>query len=462
MRRVIGSSLAVLLSATGLLAGPAKQRKQGPNVVLITIDTLRADHLSCYGYSRLTSPNLDRLARSGVRFTNAYTPVPLTGPAHVSLLTAVFPQQHGATINGMKVSAKPHPVSIAQVLHRNGYRAGAFVSAWPLKKGLIGMGRGFNVYNEDFTYHYKLVNAARRAEEVAPPAIRWMKKPRKRPFFLWVHFFDPHEPYELHEEYADLPANPAASPLRRAALKQTREELDRIIAYDSEIANADHYVGELLRELDKLKLREKTLIVFAADHGESLGENGYVGHGDRIDQPIVHVPLVFSYQGVISAGQVVAEDVSLVDVMPTILEYVGLPVRIPIEGHTLKPLIEAGSQKPSNAPAYFLTYSEPPLLPPRWVSWVWSWAKGKMMPDQLGFADGNVKFVLEGKERRPVAYRLDETARDETPFQISDAQIDAYRAQLNKWMERTNRGLVPQGKLSKEDIEMLRSLGYIN
>lgn len=464
MLRVFGVLLAVLLTVTGLLAGPAKKQKQkqAPNVLLVTIDTLRADHLSCYGYSRLTSPNIDRLAQEGARFKNAYSPVPLTGPAHASLLTSVFPQQHGATINGMKVSAHPRPVSLAQMLHRNGYRTAAFVSAWPLKKGIIGLGRGFDVYNEDFTYHYKLVNAARRADEVTASALRWLKKPRKRPFFLWVHYFDPHSPYELHEEYADLPGNPAALRVRRAALNQSREEVDRIVAYDSEIAFADHYLGELLKELDNLKMRERTLVVFSADHGENLGENGYVGHGDRIDQPIVHVPLILAHPGAISEGQVIAQDVSLVDVMPTVLEYVGLPVRIPIEGRSLKPLMDAGAREPSKGSAYFLTYSEPPLLPPRWISWVWSWAKTKMLPDRLGFAEGQLKFVLEGEERRPQAFHLDPAGVVETPLEQSEAQMKGYRTRLIKWIERTNRGLTPQGNLSEEDIEMLRSLGYIN
>src|SRR3970282_551131 len=143
MSRLVGASLAVLLSATGLWASSPKRRVQGPNILLITIDTLRADHLSCYGYSRLTSPHLDRLAKEGVRFQNAYSPIPLTGPAHISLMTSVYPQQHGATINGMSVSARPRPLSLAQLLHRQGYRTGAFVSAWPLKKGITGLDRGF-------------------------------------------------------------------------------------------------------------------------------------------------------------------------------------------------------------------------------------------------------------------------------------------------------------------------------
>jgi arylsulfatase A-like enzyme len=463
MSRLGAAFLAVLLAATGLWASSPKRRPTGPNVLLVTIDTLRADHLSCYGYSRLTSPHLDRLAEEGVRFQNAYTPIPLTGPAHISLMTSVFPQQHGATINGMSVSARPRPLSLAQILHRMGYRTAAFISGWPLKKSITGLDRGFHVYNQKFTYHFELVNAARRAEDVTAPALRWLKrKPKKRPFFLWVHYFDPHSPYDLHEEYANLPANPGVAKVHLSETHRTAEEAEKIRAYDSEVAHADRYLGDLLHELDALRIRDHTLVVVVADHGEDLGENGYFGHGDRIDQPIIHIPLIVSYPGMIPGGKVVEEDVSLLDVMPTVLDYVGLPVRIPIEGHSMKPLIEAAPTAPSRRRAFFLTYREPPLLPPKWLSWIWTWANSKMVPADLGFVNSGVKFVLEGEKRRPSAYRLDETASLETPFDLPAGEIKTYREQLTKWFDRTNRGLTPRGKLSEEDIEMLRSLGYVD
>ena len=462
MRRVAGALLAIWLPAMGWAAERAQRKKPGPNILLITIDTLRADHLSCYGYSRLTSPHIDRLARQGVRFQSAYSPVPLTGPAHSSLLTSVYPQQHGATINGMKISAKPRPVTLAQLLRRNGYRTGAFVSAWPLKKSILGLGRGFGVYNEKFSYHYKLVNAARRADEVTAAALQWLQKPRRRPFFLWVHFFDPHSPYEVHKEFTDLAANTGAPSSPRLDPQRNQEVAQRIFAYDSEIAFTDHHVGKLLHELENLKLRDKTLIVLTADHGENLGENGYVGHGDRIDQPIVHIPLIFSYPGVIPAGKVANENASLVDVMPTVLEYAGITVRVPIEGQSLKSQINSRAPVRSKRHAYFLTYSEPPLLPPNWISWMWSWAKTKMVPSTMGFAEGRLKFVLEGEEREPRVFQLDATTNVETPWKQPKIQVAAYRVHLTEWMNRTNRGLPPQGGLSKEDIEMLRSLGYIN
>ena len=133
-----------------------------------------------------------------------------------------------------------------------------------------------------------------------------------------------------------------------------------------------------------------------------------------------------------------------------------------MEGHSLKPLIDSESTAPIRRPAYFLTYSEPPLLPPNWISWVWSWAKTKMQPSRMGFANGQLKFVMEGEEMKPHVFQLDATATVETPWQKPKAQITAYRVQLTEWLDRTNRGLTPTGHLSQEDIEMLRSLGYIN
>jgi len=466
MRKVAGWVLAVLALPAVLFAEAKPRRIDGPNILLITIDTLRADHLSCYGYPLRTSPNIDKLAGEGVRFQNAYSPIPLTGPAHIALMTSLFPQQHGATINGMHMSARPRPVTLAQILHRLGYRTAAFVSAWPVKKGITGLGRGFNVYNQNFTYHYKLVNSARDGKDVTDAALRWLKKrgSGKHPFFLWVHYFDPHEPYDLRPEFADLPRTPGSSAIRHTSDRiLTVEDAQRVTAYDSEVAYSDHYVGQVLRQLNAMGIRERTLIVLAADHGESLGENGYWGHGDKLFQGIVHIPLVLSRPGTIPQGLVVKEDVGLLDIMPSILDYVGIPARLPIEGKSFKPLVEAASPSPPRNPVYFLTYNEPPLLPPRWISWLWSWAKTKMTPSNLGFASRDLKVVLEEDQRQPRVFQLDATGNVELPSSnIAAARLAEYGQRLNKWFQNTNRGLKPESQLSEEDIEMLRSLGYID
>lgn len=425
------------------------------------MDTTRADHLSCYGYSRVTSPNIDRLAASGAMFRNAYTPVPLTGPAHISLMTSLFPQEHGATINGMHMTTHPHPITLAMILHRLGYKTAAFISAWPVKKGITGLGKGFQTYNQDLTYHYKVVNVARHGNEVGDTSRRWLQSHAHHPFFMWVHYFDPHHPYELHAEYSDLPLVPRA--VNAQAAKRTPEEAQRIEAYDSEIAFDDHDLGKTLKLLDDLGVRENTLIVVVADHGESLGEHGYVGHGDHIYQQIVHVPMIFSYPKAVPPGIVVQSDASLVDVMPTILDLAGFPMTHIGEGQSLKPAIDHSGAAPQPRPVYFVNYDEPPLLPPRWMSFVWTWAETKRTPTAMGFVQGALKVVSYGENQPPKTFELkDEFSTEEATTAIAATQLAEYGEQIKSWYKETNRGLKAQGHLSEQDIEGLESLGYVS
>jgi arylsulfatase A-like enzyme len=465
MRRLICLTLALMAMTPAAEARHAsKEVREHPNILLITMDTTRADHLSCYGYSRLTSPNIDRLASEGVLFRNAYSAIPLTGPSHITLMTSLFPQQHGATINGMHMTTHPHPITLAMIVHRLGYKTGAFISAWPLKKGITGLGRGFDTYNQRFSYHYKVVNLARRGDQVGAASRRWLGHHARDPFFLWVHYFDPHEPYELHQEYADLPLVPNSLTGRiHLASAVSPEMAERIKAYDSEIAFDDHDIGKTLNLLDHLGLREKTLVVLAADHGESLGEDNYVGHGDHIYQQIVHVPLILSLPRAIPAGKSVEANVSLVDVMPTVLDYLGFPVRLNVEGRSLRPLVEASESAPAPKPVYFLTYAEPPLLPPQWISWVWTWAETKRNPSAIGFVEGTLKVVTDGEDDSLKVYQLqDEFLTERLDAQVDGALRSEYRRRIDGWVKETNRGLKPEGHLTEQDIENLKSLGYVN
>jgi arylsulfatase A-like enzyme len=463
--RLIGLALgALLLPAVIPARQPGKKPPPGPNILLVTFDTTRADHLSCYGYSRLTTPNIDRLASEGVLFRNAYSPIPLTGPAHISLMTSLFPQEHGATINGMHMSTRPHPLTLARIFRLKGYKTAAFISAWPLKKGITGLGRGFEIYNQQLSYHYKVVNVARKGDEVGKAGRRWLERNARHPFFLWVHYFDPHEPYELHSEYAELPRVPGALEAKyHGASGDSKEAAERIAAYDSEIAFDDNDFGKTLGLLEKLRLRERTLIVVAADHGESLGENGYVGHGDHIFQEIVHVPLIISYPKVIPEGKSVASDASLVDVMPTVLDYANIPLKLKTEGKSLKPAIEGSGPAESSKPVFFLTYTEPPLLPPQWISWVWTWAETKRVPSEVGFVQDNLKVITDGEEKSLKVYELkNQFLTEHAVADLDQAKVSEYRGRIGAWFKETNRGVKAQGHLSEEDIEMLKSLGYVN
>jgi arylsulfatase A-like enzyme len=472
MRRMMGVLLGALILPLFSFAGPRVKEKlrkanfdlkDAPNVLLITFDTTRADHLSCYGYARRTSPTIDSLAAHGVLFENAYTAIPLTGPSHITIMSSLYPQQHGATINGMHMSTHPRPILLAQIMHRLGYKTAAFISAWPLKKGITGLGQGFNVYNENFSYHYKLVNAARHGNEVGDASRRWLEKHGRSKFFLWVHYFDPHHPYDLHPAFADLPVDKHARILPiSASVDPNRAE--KIRAYDSEIAFDDNDLAKTLKLLDDLGVRDNTLIVFLADHGENLGENGLWGHGDHIFQPTMHIPMIFSYPKAIPQGEKIRANVSSVDVLPTILSYIGLEFRFPGEaGRSLKPIIDSGGKNAPEQPTYFLTYAEPTLLPPQWMSMFWTWAETKRTPSLTGLVEGDLKVISSGNSDALKVYRLSDLFSQETPLSannVSIVKISEFKEDLDDWFRQTNRGLAPQGHLSQQDIEMLKSLGY--
>jgi membrane-anchored protein YejM (alkaline phosphatase superfamily) len=285
-RRSLAAAFAVLLagavvvsvvavgSSRRLGAPETKPPEDAANLLLVTMDTTRADRLGAYGGPPGLTPNLDRLAASGVVFERGYCPMPLTGPSHAALLTGLTPRENGVVQNGVPLGTDPP--TMAEVLRSRGFRTGAVVAAFPVSSKL-GFARGFEFFDDDFaaadalsrlttlrlTGSLGIIDAKARlqrpADEVTPPAIRWLKDDRNRPFFLWVHYFDPHTPYEPPYAYWN----------------STDAENPQVRLYDGEIAFMDAHVGQLLAALDDLGLRENTVVVAVADHGESLGEHDY-------------------------------------------------------------------------------------------------------------------------------------------------------------------------------------------
>jgi choline-sulfatase len=247
--------------------------RRNPNVILITIDTLRADHVGCYGARNVKTPTLDRLAADGVVFERAISQVPLTWPSHAAILTGTYPFQNSVQdFTGEPLS--PQFRSVAQAFRSAGYRTGAVVSAFVLDRSW-GLGRGFDFYDDAFsaeTFQKKEIGLVdRRASESVDHAITWLQKSPQRPFFLWLHLYDPHSPYDPPEPY--------------------RTEY-RDHAYDGEIAYTDHELGKLITWLKQNKLYDSALIVMLSDHGESLGEHGEDEHGFFVYNATVHIPLI--------------------------------------------------------------------------------------------------------------------------------------------------------------------------
>ena len=285
---------------------------QGFNVVLFTLDTLRADYLRCYGRQSVETPNLDAMAAGGVRCADAVTAVPLTLPAHCTILTGNYPPRHGVRTNGA-YRLPPEQVTLAERLKEAGYATAAFISAFVLD-GRFGTSQGFDVYRDEIDPHYRSAGQARDIPQqpgnvVTDAALAWLdthqRTANNRPFFMWVHLFDPHAPYEPPEPFA------------------TRYATD---LYGGEVAFTDQQVGRLIERLRELKLLDRTVIVAVGDHGEGLGEHGEETHSILIYEATMWVPLIFYCPGVLPAG-VVLDDrvVATADIMPTVLDLLGLP-----------------------------------------------------------------------------------------------------------------------------------------
>ncbi|HYO13713.1 MAG TPA: sulfatase-like hydrolase/transferase [Thermoanaerobaculia bacterium] len=322
--------LVLPLVGCGEGQGPAAP---APNLLLVTLDTVRADRLGCYGYAAAETPGLDRLAAGGLRFARASSPAPLTLPSHASLLSGLLPPHHGLRNNGAG-SYPEGTATLATLLAEAGYRTGAFVGAFVLDRR-FGLARGFEVYDDEIERAPGagvVLEAERPGRQVVERALAWLGREDPRPFFLWVHLYDAHAPYE------PPPAQRARHPGR---------------PYDGEIAAVDEAVGRLLAELDRRGLGDRTVVAVAADHGEGLGEHGEQTHGLLLYETTLRVPLLLRVPGV--PARVVETPVSLVDLAPTLAGLLGRTLPAPaagtLDGRDLSAALRAG-QEPAPAELY--------------------------------------------------------------------------------------------------------------
>jgi tetratricopeptide (TPR) repeat protein len=427
----IGVGAAVLLVAASALVlvltrsrrGPSVKRDAQMNVLLVTLDTTRADHLGCYGYARTTTPNLDALAAKGVRFENVYAQVPLTLPSHCSIMTGAYPFSHTVHNNGTYV-LPPDRTTMAKVLKENGMRTAAFVASFSVDSR-FGLGLGFDVYDDNFKpgTPFKPVNSERRAGEMASLFSAWLDKNASERFFVWLHFFDPHLPYDppppYDKEFADSP-------------------------YDGEIACMDGAIGTVISKLREKNLLEKTLIVLAGDHGEGLGDKVERGHGVFLYDETLKVPLIFYSPGHLPEGKAVARRVRLIDIMPTILDLINVPVPPRVQGTSLVRSLQGRRAK--DLDSYIETFY------PR-ENYGWS--------ELTGLVAGDWKYIHAPK---PELYNLKSDPKESRNEFGSAGNVASA-------MGRTLQSLVQEGAgirgastrtLTSAEQERLRSLGYVN
>ena len=419
--RPLSAAVAALL----LVAGCRRERPAGssagrPNVLLVTIDTLRADHVGCYGRAGAATPTLDALAARGVRFGTAIAHVPLTGPSHASILTGRTPLGHGFRDNGGYV-IPAEAKTAAEDFRQAGYRTAAFVSGFPLDRR-FGFDRGFDAYDD----HLPKGNDPRRtpyverlADATTGAVLRWLAAPAgASPFFLWVHYYDPHAPYEPP---ADLAERFRAAP------------------YDGEIAFVDAQLARLLRGLDEKGALARTVVLVTADHGEALGEHGEDTHGLFVYDATLRVPWIMAGPG-LAAGRVATTAARGIDVLPTLLDYAGLAAGSGVEGRSLRPAAEG--REMSDAPAYAES-----LYPEREFGWAplhaWRTAKFKLI-----------------EAPRPELYDLEADAA-ETANRAADqpARAQELRQRLRAVLSRPAPAAATT--VDPETAQKLGALGYV-
>jgi choline-sulfatase len=431
MRQGIRAGLA---AATAILAAcssrPDKKPELSPrHLVLVTIDTLRADRVGCYGSAEVATPNLDRLAREGALGPDVSAHVPLTRPSHVSLFTGLFPSAHGIRDN-VSPALVPEVPTLASILKGAGFRTGGFVSSIVLSRQ-SGLDRGFDLYSDRFqadSDDARFLNTIqKRGDETLGDALAWLDQvPPGERLFLWLHLYDPHDPYTPPEPYASRYAG-------------------RL--YDGEVAWSDELVGRLVAALERRGTKDDTLLVVTSDQGEGLGEHGENLHGFFVYESTLHVPLIVRGPG-IPAGVRLAAAAQTVDLLPTTLELLGVPVPAgtKLAGRSLAPGLR-GTAPLRDEP----TYAES-LLPLLHFGW----------SDLRSLRDGRFKYI---EAPRPELYDLREDPHEQRNLSVEQpARAEAMRKGLAPYLEAERgaaRAAPAAATVPPDLLEKLGALGYL-
>jgi choline-sulfatase len=403
----------VFCLGTVVWAGSAAQKAVPPDVFLVTIDTLRADHIHCYGYEKIETPALDGLAKDGIRFEQAFTPIPITNSSHASILTGLLPSDHGVTDFGVPLSTE-HP-TWAELLKPQGYHTAAFIGAVVLdsKQLAPGFDRGFDFYDNfpehvDPKVHWGRVE--RRGMEVVQHAEDWLNGQPSGPRFVWVHLYDPHDPYEPPEPFASL----------------YKERL-----YDGEIAYADSALAHFVAYLKKQGWYEGALVVVVGDHGEGLGEHHEDTHGIFLYDTTMHVPLIVKLPSEAAKGREVGAQVRTTDILPTVLDVLGAKPPARLDGESLRPYF-AGAETTGRTAFGETDY---PLR--------FGWAPLRSVRDR------GMKFI---EAPRPELYDLHLDPKElHNTYQAGDANVQKLRAMLAELRAK----MPPSAQASNRDLSSL-------
>ncbi len=418
-----------------ILASTAQSESLSNNILFLTVDTLRANHLSCYGYSHLTSPNIDKLAEKGLVFENCITEIPLTCPSFSSMFTSKFPRTTGVTRNGLGISKDE--VTITELFKEKGYFTFCVQSNWTLKSKLSGLNKGFDIYDDDFhNKRWGIFSSERLADEVTKKSIEIIKKlPSDKPFFGWVHYSDPHAPYHFRKEYN---VHTHSKDIKDKKVYKT------IKSYDAEIRFTDEQIGILLKHLP-----ENTIIVFTADHGESLYEHNYLGHGRKLYQNEIRIPFIIVSQSVLPGRTNIP--IRGIDIGPTILGLAHIAKHKNMLG--LDVLNEnVNEERIRVVETYGGAVPKIPIL--RFIM-----RKANPIMQSVIFKE----WKLIVKQKRKELYNIIEDPNEMNNLAKQHPQkVSELQNIINKWSRNTPVNYKKVEKsLSEEDFEVLRSMGYL-
>ena len=393
------------------------------NVLLVSIDTCRSDHLSCYGYPKRTTPNIDKLAENACVFTNAVSPVPITLPAHSSMLTGVIPPAHGVRNNlGYKLGESN--LTLAEILRENGFSTAAIVGGYVLDSQ-FGLDQGFDTYNDDFGEGFAgAIGNERRGAEVSSSAIEWIDENRDDQFFMFLHYYDPHADYN--------PPEPFASKFARNP-------------YAGEIAYVDNCIGRIIDHLKKLKLYDSTLIIITADHGEMLGEHGEKTHKYYIYQSAVKVPLIFKLAGR-HKGTEIDGLAGIVDIPATICSLLGIEIENRIDGVDLSSAFAPDEPAVGQRNLYCESATAAVIF------------NANML---LGVVSDNYKYI---QTTRPELYDIVKDPSESVNLIESQPQrVRILQDHLKQMLEHATRDGIAQSRKNNDwsDLRRLQSLGYV-
>jgi arylsulfatase A-like enzyme len=451
MLRVVVSALILCLWLPASAVTDAAREKppavRRPNILIVTFDTTRADRIGAYGYPSHT-PNIDRLAAEGVRMAYAYTPSTQTLPSHTSLFTGLYSITHGVVSNGQMLSDRAW--TLAEELHKQGYATGAIIGAATLISD-FRLNQGFDTYDEQFggtlverTFKSFMrfvsrakvnIPSTRTAPAVARLARAWIARHAhsSQPFFLWLHFWDAHEPYERHPDFSRPALVVSDGPTNQYGQKEAN--------YVNEIEFADHYLGTVLNQLDSLGLTNNTLTIFTADHGESLGAHDYQGHRQEVWNDILHIPMIFRFPGHLPRGKVIDEPVMSIDVMPTALKLLG--VGYAPRDYQGQDIFQLGSRPRKVFAIAVKLFTKTPI--------------------RRAVIEGPMKFVEYDDPDRNALFNVQTDPQEEHNL-LAKAPEDTrarLRGEIVQWYDAYSRLTPDNPQLTDEQLERLRSLGYI-